>query len=201
MDPEDYASLDDISQSESLPLDLYHIENHPSTVESGSLKSYEVKEGGGAVYARQKSGYAITVERLLWVDGWEETTIDDENAVHGQEMTLVVLKIVLASNDAKRKFARAEVTIAFEDSKPGGENEPTVLAWAPFRTVERWNASQAQHTKSDKKDGHASLGYSGVEVSGGWSRESTISWNQMAFDQGRANAQISRTTQNRNGVT
>ncbi|KAL6894695.1 hypothetical protein GGI43DRAFT_386290 [Trichoderma evansii] len=201
MDPEDYTSLDDIGQSEPLTLDLYHIENDRQSIESGSLKSYETKEGGSAVYAHQKSGYAITVERLLWVDGWEKTTINGEDDVHGQEMTLVVLKIVLASNDRKRKFARAEVSLAFEDPNAGGENKPTVLAWAPFHKTERWNASQAQHTKSDKKEGSVKLGYSGVDVSGGWSREGTVSWTQMAFDQGKANAQISRITQNRNGVT
>ncbi|KAL7919915.1 hypothetical protein ACQKWADRAFT_329266 [Trichoderma austrokoningii] len=174
--------------SASLPWDLYCIENHPSTVESSSLKSYE-------------SGYAVTVERLLWVDGWEETTVDGEKAVHGQEMTLVVLKIVLASSDAKGKFARAEVAIEFEDPTAGSENEPTVVAWAPFRNSERWNASQAQRTKTEKKDGHASLGYSGVELSGGWSRESSVSWDQMSFDKGTAHARISLTTQRRNGVT
>ncbi|KAM0477034.1 hypothetical protein ACHAPX_005993 [Trichoderma viride] len=183
MEPEAYTSLDDIGQSELLSLDLYHIDNHPSTVGSGSLKSYEAKDGGGAVFVRQKSGHAITVERLLWVDGWEETTADEDKTVHGQEMTLVVLKVVLASSDARRKFARAEMTVAFEDPKAGGANEP-----------------RAQRTKSDKKDGHASLGYSGVEASGGWSRESSISWDQMAFDQGKAHAHISRTTQHRNGV-
>lgn len=202
MDPEKYTSLDDMDQSELLSLDLYCIEDHPDTVRSGSLKSYKVKEGGSAVYANKKSGYAITVERLLWVDGWEKTTIADDKAVHGQEMTLVVLKVVFASNDEKNvKFARAEATIAFEDTKKGGTNEPTVLAWAPFHRAERCNASQAQYTKSDKKEGHASLGNSGIEVSGNWSREGTVSWCQMAFDQGKANAQISDISQNRNGVT
>ncbi|KAK1254158.1 hypothetical protein MKX08_008153 [Trichoderma sp. CBMAI-0020] len=205
MDAEHYTSLDDISQSEPLPLDLYHIDNHPSIVGAGSLKSYEAKEGGGAVFARQKSGHATTVERLLWVDGWEETTvettIDGEKTVHGQEMTLVVLKAVLASNDPKRKFARAEMTVSFKDPKAEGANEPRVVAWAPFHTRERWNASQARRTKSGKKDGRVSLGYSGSEASGGWSRERTISWDRVAFDQGYAHPHISSTTQHRNGVT
>lgn len=32
------------------------------------------------------------------MDGWEETTIDNGKSVHGQEVTLVVLKIVTASH-------------------------------------------------------------------------------------------------------
>lgn len=205
METADYKSLDNIRQSEPLTFNLYHIENHEATVQSGSLKSYSVKEDGSAIYARQSSGYSITVERLLWLDGWENTHIDDlENTKRGQEMTLVVLKIVFVSHDSQRKFSQAQISLVFEDSNgevTKGENEPTVQAWGPFHKSEKWNASRAQHTRSDKKEGSIQLSYSGAGLSGTLGREDTLSWNRMAFDKGLATAQTSQITGNRNGVT
>ncbi|KAL9120737.1 MAG: hypothetical protein Q9187_002707 [Circinaria calcarea] len=200
----DYENMDNLDTSTSLDFDLYYNPNHEATLQSGGLKSYGTKEGGSAIYEKKSSGYSVTVERLLWADGWEKTTAEGEKTVHNQEMTLVVLKIVLSSHDPSRKFMYVKATLAFDDSdweKSNGENEPRVEAWAPFHKPQRWNQSLAHHKKTDTKDGNIKLGYSGVDLSAGWSSQGEISWDRTAFDQGRSNAEISDITNNRNGVT
>ncbi|KAL8943002.1 MAG: hypothetical protein Q9211_001151 [Gyalolechia sp. 1 TL-2023] len=200
----DYEDMNDLDECTPLDFDLYYISNHEAALQAGAVKSYGVKEGGSAIYDRRESGYTVTVERLLWVDGWEKTTMNGEQRVRGQEMTLVVLKIVLASHDPNRRFAYVKASLTFEDSnyeKTHGKNEPVVEAWAPFRTQERWNPSVANLKKTDTKDGKLEVGYSGVGLSGGWGIQGEINWDRTAFDQGRSNSESSRITGNRNGVT
>jgi hypothetical protein len=55
------------------------------------------------------------VERLLCVDGWEETTGEGEHLKRKQEMTLVVLKFVLATKAHSERFRSVTATLAFQD--------------------------------------------------------------------------------------
>lgn len=201
----DYENMDTLDESASLDFDLYYNKNHEATLASGSVKSYETKESGSAIYETKRSGYSVTVERLLWVDGWEKTTLDENKAkVPGKEMTLVVLKFVLAPHDRNRKIGYVKATLVFEDDKwkeTGGKNEPQVEAWAPFHTQQRWNPSAANYKKTDTKNTSITAGYSGVSLTGGWTSQGEISFDRAAFDEGRSNAELSRITKNRNGVS
>ncbi|KAL6793706.1 hypothetical protein GGI42DRAFT_363628 [Trichoderma sp. SZMC 28013] len=201
MDPTGFCNLDDEDPSKSLSFDLYEDLNHEATQQSGSLKSYEVKQHGGAIYDRKESGHCVTVERLLWVDGWGYSTVDGENTKSEQEMTLVVLKIVLAPQNPKKKFRYMRASLIFEDIEESGVNEPQVQAWAPFRAMTRWNKTVAHHTKSGKREGSVEVSCSVTSATGSWSSESEVSWDRTAFDEGRSNSIISQKTGNRNGVT
>lgn len=197
----DFNGFDDLGDkdlSESLSFDLYEDLNHEATQQSGSLKSYEVKQHGGAIYDSKESGHRVTVERLLWVDGWENPI---EKAKGEQEMTLIVLKIVLAPQNPTKKFRYMKATLIFEDTEKNGENDIQVQAWAPFNQIERWNKTVAQHTRSSKKEGSVEVGYSVASATGSWSSEGEVSWDQTAFDEGRSNSTINEKTGNRNGVT
>ncbi|PNP56059.1 hypothetical protein THARTR1_03584 [Trichoderma harzianum] len=200
MNSTDFCNIDG-DPSKELSFDLYEHLNHEATQRSGSLKSYEIKQHGGAFYDRNKSGHSVTVERLLWVDGFEQPTVDGENSTAKQEMTLVVLKITLAPQNPKKKFRYMKASLTFEDTEESGVNEPQVQAWAPFHTMTRWNKTVAHHTKSGKKEGSVKVSHSGASATAGWSSKSEVFWDRTAFDEGRSNATISKKTGNRNGVT
>ncbi|KAL8743052.1 MAG: hypothetical protein Q9190_004553 [Brigantiaea leucoxantha] len=201
----DYEDMDSLDPSAPLPFNLFHNPDHEASLQAGSVKTtYEVKKDGPAIFDKKKSGHTMTVERLLWVDGWKKTTMEGDKLEHDQEMTLVVLKVVLASHDPNSRFGYATITLSFEDSngkETQGANEPQVEAWAPFHTQQRWNPRLAHYKKTDKADGNVKIGYSGSDASVGRSSQLEISWDRAAFDQGRSNARISDITRRRNGVT
>ncbi|KAM6476422.1 hypothetical protein HDV62DRAFT_402727 [Trichoderma sp. SZMC 28011] len=201
MDLTDFCDLDEEDPSTKLSFDLYENLNHEATRQSGSLKSYEVKEQASAIYDHKESGHRVTVERLLWVDGFEHSPVDGEKSTAKQEMTLVVLKIVLAPQNPEKKFWYMKASLAFENMERSGINEPQVQAWAPFKKMERWNPTVAHHTKSDKKEGGLEVGHPAASVIGRGSSESEVSWDRRAFDEGRSNATLNQKTGNRNGVT
>lgn len=198
-----FVDLDKEGQSNRLEIDLYQNWNHEATVMSGSFKSYGAKENGSAIFDSKRSGYSVTADRLLWLDGWEKTTFEGATPIRHQEMTLVVLRIDLASHDPKRKFGSANITLAFEggdETTSDPRDIPEVQAWAPFNTTERYNASKASHTKSSKTEIGAQGGYSGFELSSNRSNEHEISWDQTVFDRGSSTPVIGQLGR-RNGVT
>ena len=202
---DNFEVMDDKDSSASIEFDLYENNSHDATLRQGELKSYAVKEDGSAIFAKKKSDYSVTVERLLWVDGWEETiTRQGKDTIRKQEMTLVVLKLVLASKDRDNKIRQVTASLAFEDGNPketNGMNEPQAEAWAPFHKPERWHESVAQRKRTTKTEFSAKAEYSGSGSSATYSKEGEISWNQTAFDEGLANPEISSLTGRRNGVT
>ncbi|KAH0523159.1 hypothetical protein TsFJ059_008203 [Trichoderma semiorbis] len=201
MDATDFCDLDKEDPSTKLSFDLYENLNHEATQQSGSLKSYGAKEQDSAIYDRRKSGHRVTVERLLWVDGFEHSTVDGEKSTTEQEMTLVVLKIVLAPQEPGTKFWYMKASLTFQDMEKSGINEPQVQAWAPYKNLEIWNKTVAHHTKSGKKEGSLEVGHSAASATGSWSSESEVSWDRKFHNEGRSNATLSQKTLKRTGVT
>ncbi|EHK20705.1 uncharacterized protein TRIVIDRAFT_209595 [Trichoderma virens Gv29-8] len=200
----DYYNLDKEDPSTALEFDLYQNLTHEATLASGSVKSYGVKEGGSAIFDKKKSRYSVSAQRLLWIDGWEKTTFESGEAVHHQEMTLVVLKIVFASYDTEKKFRSAKISLMLEDingEETKGANEPRVEAWAPFNTPEKWNMSMSHHTESNKKEGSLQFEFSGAGLSTGLSNERETSWDQSAFDTAMSYSEFSTVTGNPNTVS
>ncbi|OPB45727.1 hypothetical protein A0O28_0092930 [Trichoderma guizhouense] len=196
----DFYDLDEEEEaSKSFSFDLYKDLNHEATLQSGSVKSYQVKQHGSAIYDNKKSGHRVTVERLLWVDGLGHAIVEGKKSTVKQEMTLVVLKITLAPAYNK-KILYMKASLVFEDKEKNGENHPRVQAWAPFNNVELWNPTVAHHTKSGKKEGSMKVSHSMASATGSWSRESEVSWDQMVYDKGSSIPTISEKTGNRNGV-
>ncbi|KAJ0119896.1 hypothetical protein J7T55_000746 [Diaporthe amygdali] len=193
-----YEDLDERGSDDELRFELQESFSNPALVEQGGLRSYETKKDGTVLYyADRPSDYSIVADRLLWVDGYESTMADGQ---HGREMTLVVLKIKLFSADRDSKFKSFTAELSFKDKVTGGEHEPLVEAWAPFRTPARWNPAVAQREVTDMKEGGAKAGYQGAELSAARSREKKMSWDQVDFDEGNSGEMISQKTGRRNGV-
>ncbi|KAI0096961.1 hypothetical protein GGR51DRAFT_542137 [Nemania sp. FL0031] len=191
-------NLDNFDSDDELQFELHESYNNPALVKQGSLKSYEAKKDGTLLFYDDKpSDYSIVADRILWIDGYDNTTAEGQ---HGREMTLIVLKIVLHSADPESKFKRFTVELRFKDKEALGEHEPLVEAWGPFREPERWNPAVAQREVTGKKEGGGKAGYQGVELSGSRSREEKTSWDQVDFDEGTSAGLFSETTGQRNGV-
>lgn len=193
----DFENLDELQPEEPIKFKLYEHLNATPVREQGELRAFAVKESGSAIYAEKASDYLVSADRLIWVDGYEST---DPSGMHSQEMTLVVLKLLLTSADPDKKVKHFTVDLEFKDKKTKGENSPVVEAWAPFRTAERWNESFAQQETTKTVELGAQAGYEGFEVSTRRSRENKISWDQRDFDEGRSTELVDKKTGKRNGV-
>ncbi|PTB60268.1 hypothetical protein M431DRAFT_71310 [Trichoderma harzianum CBS 226.95] len=175
--------------------------NHEATSFSGEVKAKWVKEKRDTIYENRKSGYTVSVERLLWVDGYEGCPLEGESTISDREMTLVILKIVIASHNPNVKFGSMKASLMFEDAdykRHHGFNEPQVEAWAPFHSAERWIVRMPY-----EKGIEASIGF-GLTVGGasvGWEKTKSKAWDQTFFTEGRSNPEISPVTGCRNGVT
>lgn len=165
-----------------MEFELYEDLGNEATARQGAVKSYSVKQHGSAVYAEETSGYSISVQRLVWIDGYEKPPADGGD-IHTQEMTLAVLKLVVSSRNPETKIQHMEATVQLRDTD-GGHDEPEIQAWAPFRTLQKWNSSAGQRDKAVGRNIGVTGGYSGAEISAKYSRESKISWEQTDFDTG-----------------
>ena len=204
------GNLDDAKPDDSIDFYLYqHINAKPSQAQ-GALKSFTPKEDGNELYASEKSDYDISVQRLLWVDGYERheihrpvqgpgTEIKTEVKVDLVDSTLIVLKILLASRNADHKFKWVRASLRFDDARPGKKEHPEIQAWAPFREAARWNETASQREQTSSVQAGFNAGYSGAEATIGASRESKISWDKTHFDEGQSYEMIN--DNRRNGIS
>ncbi|KAI0849801.1 hypothetical protein F5Y00DRAFT_268897 [Daldinia vernicosa] len=188
---DNYAVMDDIDTLESIKFNLHENLSNDATLQQGGLKSYTANENSSVIYERKKSDHSVKVERLLWVDGWEETIGKGESVVNKQEMTLIVLKFLLASQDPDTRISFMKASILFEDPNKDAKNTgapggPEVIAWAPFHSEERWNGTSAELKETTTIEGNFNAGYSNIGVSGKRGYEGEISWARTDFDKGRA---------------
>ncbi|KAI1119695.1 hypothetical protein F5Y10DRAFT_273844 [Nemania abortiva] len=140
----------------------------------GAAKSFKTLDDGGLLYYKDDySGFTTSVERVLCIDGLE---IDTQK----QAMTLLVLKIVVASN-TEEKVSSVVATLNPTDQKKGEKANPDVVAWAPFKGMTRSNETQPS-----------------VKVGTGYEYE--VAWTQTYFDEGHAYPTMSPTTGRRSGV-
>lgn len=201
-DDEDYSdAYDEFADQEIIQFPLYEHMNPEASVNQGALKSFDIKAGGSVIYADKKSDYTVTVDRLLWTDGYEETKKDADPSEYRKECTLVVLKIKIVSGDPRTKVEHFNATLQLKDKDENGANEPQILAWAPFRNLERWNETEAHKERTNAGEVGAQVGYTGTELSITHNRERRVSWSQTDFDQGYSSEEISTITQRRNGVS
>ncbi|KAL6862076.1 hypothetical protein J3F83DRAFT_716892 [Trichoderma novae-zelandiae] len=184
-------------------VDLYINQNAPATQAQGSTKSHYSPVAGGAVLfdTGDKSDYQFSVERLAWVDGWQESTLIAGKLEHKQPMTLVVLKFVLQTFNQGLRVETVKATLQFKDTDRQRGDDPEVQAWAPFHDLEDWNATGAQNKSTTNVNATASGGYAGTSLSLGWGKGSEITWNHTAFDEGRSILVKSRRKQRPTGVT
>jgi hypothetical protein len=157
------------------------------------VKAFQTLDDGGLVYySDEETGFTVSVERLLCVDGWEDST-------KKQAMTLIVLKVMVASNSAE-KISSVVARLELVDTKKGEKAKPDVEAWAPFKNLEKSNETQAQVTTTYNANAQAggSGGGATATISAGYEYE--ISWTQSYFDEGHAYPVMSTITGRRSGV-
>ncbi|UKZ78893.1 hypothetical protein TrVFT333_006639 [Trichoderma virens FT-333] len=207
-DEEDYyeAYCEDINDAfensdGKITLNLYHHSNASATTGQGSVKTaYRVKDDGAAIYAEEKSDYSISIERLLWVDGFEESS-PVCNGAQRKAMTLAVLRMVFKSSSRDTRIEWARAVLKLEGTDKSGKGEPLVEAWAPFSNLQRSNESESHREKTVQIGVECDPGFDGVApVSIQLSRERRISWNQAEYDEAFSTPVFSKITNNRNGV-
>jgi hypothetical protein len=192
---EDCPALDELDASVPLRLDLNTNPNASSVRNQGETRAYRVTDGGIPLYeSGNKTDSFVSVQRLLWVDGWqgsppvdEKTAPIDKKLVPEQHMTLVVLNFIVKSTNPGVTIGSFLATLTFKDKNRLRSKDPEVQAWAPFHEWERKNASVSQHKTTRKTDVSGKAGYSDyISVSGERSKEHEISWERTEFDEGWA---------------
>ncbi|KAI1819684.1 hypothetical protein F4861DRAFT_526013 [Xylaria intraflava] len=138
-------------------------------------------EFGALIYGNETAVYDLSVERLVCVDGWRETTVDGGKMRRGQEMTLMVVNFVFAAKDPSSKVAFASAEFRFKSDKKEGQ-DPEVVAWGPFRRRETWNASAAQRRVNFGAKGGINVN----PISLGLSGENETAWERVDFDSGQS---------------
>ncbi|KAJ8133072.1 hypothetical protein O1611_g551 [Lasiodiplodia mahajangana] len=196
---DDAIDIDSYDASDLIDLDLYADPTADPEYKHGQARTqYEVAEDSVAIFQKVKTDYRVSVQRLLWVDGWR----DGETQELPQQMTLVVLKFIFMSaartNDERLDWAEASLRFWAEDEKSG--QDPEVVAWAP-RDPEQWNETSAHNKKMTKTGASVSFGYQGAEASTDWSKEGEIEWDQTHFDEGHTTQIFHPKTGRPNGVT
>ncbi|KAI1461260.1 hypothetical protein F4805DRAFT_415278 [Annulohypoxylon moriforme] len=171
---------------------------NPAYKESQVRTHYEVSDESVPIFEGEKSDCRVTVERLLWVDGWRDGK-DQEKPKH---MTLVVLKfnfLSKARGNNATKLDWVDASLRFLDTDQTRHQDPEVVAWAPC-DPEKWNFSSAKRKSTTKTGGSLSAGYQGVNASIDRSKENEIQWDQVCFDEGRTELIYSKKTGRPNGV-
>ncbi|KAI0595427.1 hypothetical protein F4775DRAFT_568980 [Biscogniauxia sp. FL1348] len=149
---------------------------NPQNDRDGAVRAqYKGGELGQIVFGEDKADYSLTIERLVWVDGWRETTGDKPHV----EMTLAVLKFSFVTKTPNNKVSFASIELRFKSEDRKGE-DPEVVAWGPFRHPEIWNASSTQRRVNIKAEGKlgADLASTGITA------ENETSWDRIDFDSG-----------------
>ncbi|KAJ6006190.1 hypothetical protein N7451_004134 [Penicillium sp. IBT 35674x] len=177
---EDIEYVSGWQDTEKFQFDLCELKEENLYSEQGGLKSYHASETGGLLYYSEKPDHHISVDRLLWVNGWEHKKGD----TNGQAMTLVVLKGLFTSATKKDRIKAVYMTLKLEGV--GGAKDPIVEAWAPFHTHTQWNESVAQRKSTVTNNASGTLGLNSSSVVVGTSHAHEASWDQTDFDEGQA---------------
>ncbi|KAI1486281.1 hypothetical protein F5X96DRAFT_655766 [Biscogniauxia mediterranea] len=170
----------------------------PTAFPEGEVKAHHKGgEYGQLVYGKDKADYGITVERLVWVDGWRETIEDNGHKKHHDDMTLVVLKVAFATKTPDSKVEFAHLELRFKSQYKNGK-DPEVVAWGPFHRLEAWNSSSAQRRTNLKGEGKLGVDYVSFGVAG----EDETAWDRIDFDCGKTDKlfNLTRDVPVQNGV-
>ena len=179
-------------------VNLCEEENPLEHEKQGGFKSYTTKGDGEVVYeSGRESDFSIMVERLLCVDGWENTEKEPPQA-----MTLLVLEFTLACTDPDGRFESMTTTIEFEDrGRSKNEAKPEVDGWAPFMHMQRYNESEAEMHHKSTLGAEVGGGAAGATATVNAGLENEITSNRKYFDEGNAYPVFSKIDERRNGVT
>ncbi|KAM0476146.1 hypothetical protein ACHAPX_006563 [Trichoderma viride] len=151
--------IDRLSPKEPLVFDLSNLENLETSLNSDQSNSLTVKEGNSSVNNRGLSGFNVSVDSLLWVNGHEGCNEGDLGDQPSQRMTLVVLKFTLSSHGRREKFETVWISLQFESSDHEHWEQPTVEAWAPFSPLGTFIRLTAVRKQTNEMNENAASGY------------------------------------------
>ncbi|KIW34369.1 uncharacterized protein PV07_01148 [Cladophialophora immunda] len=194
MSDEEYADLDNEQQ-----LDLYEYWDTEEQAKKGGVKTFEVKEEGGLIFDSGKSDYAVTVERVLGVDGSGEAMAED-GKTHTAQMTVLILKIVVAAKPGCR-IRSVEATLRLDNPKGGSQPNPVVQAWAPFRKLQLTNPTAAKIKQTSNTTVGAQATYQGAGFHTDHSRGYEIDFERTYYDFAYSTPCMDPTSHKRAGVT
>ncbi|KAK3307831.1 uncharacterized protein B0T15DRAFT_390981 [Chaetomium strumarium] len=177
----DVLDLELLDPSKDFSFPLYTDPAADPDFEDGRLRyQYEVLPGSVPIYHKEDTDSTLSVQRLLWADGWL-----DKDQKPSKEATLVVLKFVFLSTPSSESETKLQsVTAALRFLDPRGD-DPEVVAWAPFHETERFNRVVAHHETANKTGQAIDVGYEGSKVTLEHSSEGSVSWDRTCFDEAR----------------
>lgn len=131
---------------------------------------------GLSIYHKEQSDCSVSIDRLVWVDGWRQGgTVDP--------MTLVVLKLRFDPEAPDARVSYASVRLRLKSDKELGK-DPQLVAWGPFRHPEMWNVTKAQKRSNVSPSLMVSGGGGGQQISLGVNMEKEINWDENFSDYG-----------------
>lgn len=201
--PDEDGDMDISLEDPTRPLKFDSFNNRIHEGTSRRVKADELKGKRGIIYQNIQSNYSVIVNSLLWADGYEGCPLEGEGTISDREMTLMVLKIMLAAHNQNVKFSFMKASLIFEDAgykQHQGLSEPQVEAWAPSHSVERQHTLTPYGPETVTDIG---FGLTIGSASVGWetSQPKSKGWDQTLFTEVRSNPEISPVTGSRNGVT
>jgi hypothetical protein len=128
-----------------------------------------------------------TVKKLIWADGWH-------SGEQSQRMTLVMLKLRFDPQDgAKVTYASLKLRLK---SMLSGDEDPQLVAWAPFHTPQAYNAVAVHKEESNLRGMGMELGVNSQKGTAKWEKTKAASWDETDTELGRSTPKFSEKRKN-----
>lgn len=160
----------------------------------GELKTqYSSKDNGGLIYDREDDGgFSISFERILQVDGWSCGAEAVTENTPREAMTLMVSKLTVTCTRPKRCVRSVKSRLKFERLERSDKPGPEVVAWAPFRELEKTNQTNVNEKQTTTTDIHAGFKGDGAEVGTSRTKVKEISFERKYFARAFAAATMNK---------
>ncbi|KAM3456609.1 hypothetical protein MY3296_001564 [Beauveria thailandica] len=158
-----------------------HMYEDKTEYRDGATKTtYQGSQTGQTIYEDKQSDCSVSIDRLVWVDGWRGQPDKDGT---DEAMTLVVLKLGLHPEDFDARVLYASLQLQLKAGARDG-NDPRLVAWGPFRRPEMWNVTAAEKRTSVTPSFQFSGGAAGQGMTAGLSSTKEVAWNTSYSDYG-----------------
>lgn len=184
------APITDLSSSNNT-FDLPMHETLTDTRTGGTRSHFHGNQQRQVVYQNNFSGCNISINRLVWIDGWygahNSPIAGDthDSPSPNDAMTLIVLKLVINPVERDSRITFISLRLMLKSSEPDGP-DPVLMSWGPFRRPEMWNVTEAHKRTAVTTSLKASGGFAGQELATGAKSVKEKSWNEDFSTYGRS---------------
>ncbi|CAK7212974.1 hypothetical protein SBRCBS47491_001645, partial [Sporothrix bragantina] len=141
-DDDEFYGTQALKPSEMNDETRFHMYNTEDAPQGGAVRgTYEASQHGYFISETKKSNCTVTVNRLVWVDGW--SGIQDPDNAENRPLSLAVLKLTLSPENKRSYMTYASLQMKLKAST-GTDNDPEIIAWGPFRHEEKWNVLETK---------------------------------------------------------